>query len=455
VPLVRGPWLLFLLVTVAFTAGGCRRESAPAQRAALPREATADDVVAAETNPAPSGREEVAAALAAVPYLKAYERVPAKPVVLDRDPARSWDGLNLYVSAHAAEAVLIDMSGRVLHRWRCPVRRLWPDLAAHPEIANLDYWRHAQLLPDGRLLAVYEGLGLVELDAASRVLWSYRAGTHHDFEVNGDGTIEVLERQWHVVPRVRSDRPVFEDFLTTLSAGGKPIRRLSLVEAFARSPWAGILDHVPEQRTDIFHTNSVERLDGGPEERDPAFRRGNLLISMREPSMLAVVDPQRQAVVWAKRGAWRRQHQLTMLANGRLLLFDNGGAGKGRSRVIEVDRNDGTIAWEYRGEPDAPLDSKTLGGVQRLPNGNLLITDSHQGRALEVTPQKRVVWEFHNPHRQGAHGEMVAALFEVVRLGAGVKGSPTAARLSSWASSARPAAGGRSSSASPTSSEVE
>ena len=177
---------------------------------------------------------------------------------------------------------------------------------------------------------------------------------------------------------------------------------------------------MPQQRTDIFHTNSVERLDGGPEERDPAFRRGNLLISLREPSMLAVVDPQRQAVVWAKRGPWRRQHQPTMLANGRLLLFDNGGAGKGRSRVIEVDRNDGTIAWEYRGEPDAPLDSKTLGAVQRLPNGNLLVTDSHQGRALEVTPQKRVVWEFHNPHRAGPKGEMVAALFEVVRLGAGI-----------------------------------
>jgi len=411
---VRGPWLLFLFVTLALSAGGCRDESAPAARPALPREAAVDDFVDADATPSPgAGREEVAAALAAVPYLKAYERVPELPMVIDRDPAASWDGLNFYVSAHAAEAVLFDMGGRVLHRWRYPLRRLWPDLAAYPEIDKLDYWRHAQVLPDGRLLAVYEGLGMVELDPSSRVLWSYRGGTHHDFEVNADGTIDVLEREWHIVPRVRTDVPVFEDFLTTLSADGTPVRRLSLIAAFARSPWAGILGRVPRTRTDIFHTNSVERLDGGPEESDPAFRRGNLLISLRELSLIAVVDPQRQAVVWAKRGAWRRQHQLTMLANGRLLLFDNGGAGKGRSRVIEVDRNDGTIAWEYRGEPEAPLDSKTLGAVQRLPNGNLLVTDSHQGRALEVTPQKRVVWEFHNPHRAGPKGEMVAALQQV------------------------------------------
>lgn len=440
----------FHLVTLALLLGGCRHESAPPASVALPREAVVDDLVADDadaTAPStPRGESEVAAALAAVPYLKAYERVPAKPMVIERDPSASWDGLNLYVSAHAAEAVLFDMQGRVLHRWRYPVRRLWPDLAAYPAIDKLDYWRHAQVLPDGRLLAVYEGLGMVALDAASRVLWSYRGGTHHDFEVNADGTIDVLERQLNVVPRVRTDRPVLEGFVTTLSAGGKVLRRWSLIDAFARSPWAGVLARVPEARIDIFHTNSLERLDGGPEERNPAFRRGNLLVSLREPSMLAVVDPRRQAVVWAKRGAWRRQHQPTMLANGRLLLFDNGGAGKGRSRVIEVNPDDGGITWEYRGEPDAPLSSRTLGAVQRLPNGNLLVTDSHQGRALEVTPQKRVVWEFHNPHRVGPKGEMVAALFEVTRLDAAASASP-AQSLSSWAASPTREARGRSISA--------
>lgn len=440
----------FLLLTLAVLVGGCRHESGPAAGPALPREAVVDDLASADTESAatsPAGRDkEVAAALTAVPYLKAYERVPAKPMVIDRDPAASWDGVNLYVSAHAAEAVLFDMRGRVLHRWRYPVRRLWPDLASYPAIDKLDYWRHAQVLPDGRLLAVYEGLGMVELDSSSRVLWSYRGGTHHDFEVNADGTIEVLERQLHVVPRVRTDRPVFEGFVTTLSADGKVLRRWSLVDAFARSPWASVLAHVPEARIDIFHTNSIERLDGGPEERNPAFRRGNLLVSLRETSMLVVVDPRRQAVVWAKRGAWRRQHQPSMLPNGRLLLFDNGGAGKGRSRVIEVNPDDGGIVWEYRGEPDAPLSSRTLGAVQRLPNGNFLVTDSHQGRALEVTPQKRVVWEFHNPHRVGPKGEMVAALFEVVRMGAAVTESP-AESLSSWASSPTAETGDRSLSA--------
>ena len=65
---------------------------------------------------------------------------------------------------------------------------------------------------------------------------------------------------------------------------------------------------------------------------------------------------------------------------------------------------------------DPDLFSKTLGSCQRLPNGNTLITESENGRALEVTRDKRVVWEFYNPHRAGARGELVAVLFEMLRL---------------------------------------
>jgi hypothetical protein len=62
------------------------------------------------------------------------------------------------------------------------------------------------------------------------------------------------------------------------------------------------------------------------------------------------------------------------------------------------------------------LFSKTLGSVQRLPNGNTLISESENGRAVEVTREGRVVWEFCNPHRAGDHGELVAVLFEMIRL---------------------------------------
>ncbi|MCB1057652.1 MAG: hypothetical protein KDD11_19295, partial [Acidobacteria bacterium] len=121
-------------------------------------------------------------------------------------------------------------------------------------------------------------------------------------------------------------------------------------------------------------------------------------------------------------GMFRKQHQSSLLPNGHLLLFDNLGAGGERSRVLEIDPIAQRVLWHYGGTPDVDLFSRTLGSCQRLASGNTLITESENGRALEVTPAGETVWEYHNPHRAGDHDELVASLFEVLRLPVGFGG---------------------------------
>jgi hypothetical protein len=399
------------------------RAATPAVAADAPRgAATPDDPSrgkwrrAREAAPAGPGGER-AARVRAVPYLQGYRPAEDRPTIGRYDPARAWAGLNLYTSGHAAEAVLMDMEGGVLHRWRHPLRRLWPELyEEEPGVAKLEYWRRAYLYPNGDLLGIYEGLGLVKLDARSNVLWAWRGGAHHDLEVLEGGEIWVLDREGKLIPRIHPTEGVLEDFVTVLGPGGRVRRRISLLAAFERSPFASMLEGL-KPFGDIFHTNTLEVLDGRFADLDPAFRRGNVLLSILEMDALAVLDPETEAIVWAKKGSWRRQHQPTFLDDGRLLLFDNrGAAAPDRSRVIEIDPAGGEVAWRYGGSPEVDFFSKTLGSAQRLPNGNTLITESENGRALEVTRQGEVVWELYNPHRAGEEGELVAVLFEVVRL---------------------------------------
>ena len=364
-------------------------------------------------------REEAAAGVKALPYLQGYRPAQDRPLVSQHDLGATFQGLNFYVSGHAAEAVLMDMAGRTLHRWRYPLRRLWPELAKDPGMAKLEYWRRAYLYPNGDLLGIYEGLGLVKLDSRSRVLWSHRGGIHHDLFVLEDGTIYVLDRDGKILPRINPKEGVLEDFVTVLDRSGRVLRRVSILECFERSPYAGLLREMPRSG-DIFHTNTLEVLDGRFADRHPAFRKGNLLVSVHTLDTLAILDPERRTVVWAlaggRPGTWRKQHQPTFLDNGNLLLFDNLGAGRDRSRVLELDPLTGKTLWQFGGSRDVDFFSKTLGSCQRLPNGNTLITESENGRALEVTPEGRVVWELYNPHRAGDHKELVAVLFELVRL---------------------------------------
>ena len=51
------------------------------------------------------------------------------------------------------------------------------------------------------------------------------------------------------------------------------------------------------------------------------------------------------------------------------------------------------IVWQY----DRGFYSQIISGVQRLPNGNTLITAGVPGQLIEVTPEGRVVWEYINP----------------------------------------------------------
>ena len=86
------------------------------------------------------------------------------------------------------------------------------------------------------------------------------------------------------------------------------------------------------------------------------------------------------------------------------------------SAVLEFNPGSRNIQWSYRGTKESPFYTPTCGSCQRLRNGNTLITESDPGRAFEVTPDKKIVWEYINPHRAGKENELIATLFEVVRL---------------------------------------
>ncbi len=74
--------------------------------------------------------------------------------------------------------------------------------------------------------------------------------------------------------------------------------------------------------------------------------------------------------------------------------------------VIEVDPQGKTV-WQVSNDnlPGRPINDAC--GVQRLPNGNTVITSHHaQGndvKLTEVTPEKKVVWTHRDPKTPGIH----------------------------------------------------
>ena len=374
----------------------------------------------AREHPAPP-KEEIEAQLKAIGYLDGYERAPDQVGVTTYQSGLADDGLNLYCSGHSHEAFLIDMEGQVLHTWNCRFPEDPSGMSGKKKgrrtPKGVPFYRRVHLYPNGDLLAICSGRGLLRMDRDSRPIWSIEGSFHHDLFVGPSGLIHILTSERRVIPSRHPKKKVFLDFITTVNPKGEIVGRVSVLEALLNSPFADFLERGP-RAGDILHTNSVELLDGSEAHRSPVFKEGNVLISMRTPSALAIIDPKKVEAVWVRRGDWLAQHEPTLLPGGRILLFDNQGHG-GMSHVMEIDPFSGETAWAYEGAEGNGFSSLTCGTNQRLPNGNTLITESDSGRAFEVTPEKLIVWEFYNPARAGEGDLLIATLFDVVRLEAG------------------------------------
>ena len=357
-----------------------------------------------------------------------------KPGVTLYRPEQAYDGLTMYVSfGEPPSARLISMTGELVHRWDLPFRKAWPR-APHvktPPPEKFIHWHTARLFPNGDLIANYVtasdtpyGYGLVKMDKDSRVIWRYSACAHHDFDIDGTGKVFALQHgiyhdQVDGAPQLGT--PVLQDFVVVLSPEGEELQRISLFEAFARSKFRHYLESIPSDPDgDHTHSNGIDVISQAFAAKHGFCSPGDVMISVRNPGWLAILNLKRQEIVWAARGVWQGQHDPDPLDNGNVLLFDNCGkrAVGGESRIIEWNPASGAIEWCFHGTAEKTFESVSRGCQQLLPNGNVLITESNNGRLLEVTRDHQVVWEFNNPHRYEDKNKYVAVVCSAQRIAA-------------------------------------
>jgi hypothetical protein len=339
------------------------------------------------------------------------------------DTTRTQPGYTLYTGGGEAAAHLIAMDGRVVHEWRRPYSTVWTEQAAvkAPQPDELIFFDKARMLPSGDLLAIYAaagdtpwGYGMVKLDRNSNVIWSYLAHTHHDFDVAPDGHILALTNDFtsdEIEGIGKVDKPFLEDFLVLLSPEGKEVKKISLTRALAASRFNILRLAIPAYALgDPLHVNSVEYIDAEKARRFPAAAAGDVLLSFRDMSALAVLSVERGEIVWAARGPWLWQHDASLLPNGHITLFDNlGGFRDGNgARVLEVDPATSEVVWSYAGDDAHPLHSPLRSSAEPLSNGNMLITESDGGRVFEVDRNGDIVWNFVNPTRGGDTNQFIA-----------------------------------------------
>jgi outer membrane protein assembly factor BamB len=335
------------------------------------------------------------------------EKNSALEVSLVRRSQGAYEGYTLYTLYNEQKAHLLNMDGTKIHEWNKPFEDVFPEPKHVTKPKGRIYWADAKLFPNGDLLVQYHGAidtpygyGMAKLDKNSKVIWSYASNTHHEFDIDKNGNIYGLTQKWYKEPIPDySDiisPPALLDSIFVLNAEGKELQKFDLIDAFRGTPYQELLriDSIAWKiQGDYFHTNSIRVLKEHVDYTIPGVKAGQVLVSIRNPGIICIIDLETKRVVWATKGPWKQQHSVHFIDDGKIMMFDNQGWGGGRSRVMAIDPVTLKETWSFPVEEKDYFYSKIRGMSHLLPNGNVLITDSNNGRIFEVGSKGDVYWE--------------------------------------------------------------
>lgn len=334
-------------------------------------------------------------------------------------PEKTYNGFTLFTPniGEPGTTWLMDMHGRLLHRWILP------------DVVRL----HAELLPSGNLLvgtskgkpkplpthaepaegdesaetpsrdkpvqSLWAGGQVVELDWDGNIVWQYddpHLNTHDRIRMQNGNTL--IHKYIQVPPEIQAR-----------VKGG-------YVDAESELMWNDCLQEIAPDGSIAWEWRAHEHLDPELDSLHPMSPRclwgvcntlaelpdGDIMISCQFICRVYIIDKQSGDIKW--RWGYPEvtfQHQPSMMDNGNVLMFDNRRwvpfHGAGYSRIIEVSTKTDQIEWEYVAENPSEFLNPMMGGCQRLPNGNTLVCQTISGRLFEITPAGETVWEYINP----------------------------------------------------------
>ena len=344
-------------------------------------------------------------------------------------PGLATPGYTLLTPHGGDSTWLIDIHGRVVHRWI--FKHIRPGYGRLLSNGNLLMTGSDPEQPTRReadpkappppfeervkTLGGYHTT-LSEVDWDGNVVWDYvNAYQHHDFYrfANGNTMVPVwIELPEGVQREVRGGRRrqrreklprLIGDDLVEVDANGSEVRRIHL--------WQ-LMDPVKDpiyptvRRWEWTHVNGIDINPGG-----------EIVFSARHIDRLGIIGADGE-LKW-KFDQTHGQHQPTWVRPegehepSNVLVFDNGDGG---SRVIEIDPASSEIVWSFAGNPSPQFFSGHISGAVQLWSRNVLVCEGTSGRLFEVSRAGEVVWEWINPFlNTNSRGEPTVSIYRTHR----------------------------------------
>lgn len=303
---------------------------------------------------------------------------------------------------------LFDLSDfSLVHQWLPDSEALLAD--ARRDWAWMDYtawrsdaWRaiHPLMLPNGDLIVKDHYAPLIRISACGERVWMKDdVYYHHSTEPDGEGGF------WVPTAAAPSDIDgteawFIEDVLTRMSADGTVLFERSLVKTFIDNDMFHRVFGAGMHANDPFHLNDIE-----PALEDGQYwKKGDLFLSLRRYSMIVLYRPSTDEIVWMKEGPWLDQHDVDIINDHTIAVFNNNvlNTGSGRkvkevSDVLFYDFASDTVSSPFRNIMETyAIRTPTEGLFDIFPSGHLMLEEENAGRLLIFSPEGDFVASYVN-----------------------------------------------------------
>lgn len=303
--------------------------------------------------------------------------------------------------------VAIDRAGKVV--WQFPLinkglerGRAMRDLHLYPN-GNLTF------ITDTNIYYISKDLEVLWcLQDKNRQLLKRFANYHHSFKRLDNGNFIVLQAKRYMFKPLNGDTASAikfdDDYVVEYNPKGEIVWKWVTSEHFNLN-LIKELAAIKNTKIISIHLNSLS-----------VDETGNFIyLGYRDLSRIIKVDKKTKKIV-AQYGQkltpndtlvneshlFRRQHDVRILPNNEFTLFNNNETDSGlissalRLKIPNSKKDTLTPIWEFKLNFDTLTNGRSLrlGSVELLDNGNYLICTGENGRILEVTHDKKPVWDF-------------------------------------------------------------
>lgn len=233
-----------------------------------------------------------------------------------------------------------------------------------------------------------------------RVEWEYETGGCNDLWALPNGNL--LFNITHGVLEVTREKKTVFKYESASEIHG--LQRLANGNTLVGECNAGRLAEIDPSGKCVFELRLLpEGTDGGHNYMRNVRKtaKGNYLVCLYAEEVVREYDA-RGAVVW-EAAAPGGARSAARLPNGNTVVTC--GDLRKESMIFEAD-GDGRVVWKIAHDELPGVSLKLAAGFQRLPNGNTVLANflghGALGQAphlIEVTPDKKVVWTFHDHER--------------------------------------------------------